>query len=403
MTGSKFAVSLAVGVSAACAAVGLVLLALSWSAPAPDAWGFRGFTVLFVVTYGRIGALLASRRPQNLLGWVLLAAGVAAAVQLLVEEYAIYGVIGRATPLPGAVAAGWIESWIWLLGVTLIVTYSLLLFPDGSLISSRWRVVGWLVAANTIMGVTGLAFASGPLNNQPFIDNPYPLLGEFGHVLFSASYYGLVLLASVSAGSLVVRYRRATGVGRQQLKWLALEGVLIGIAIFVTGLAQTFAPDFKPAQVLFIAVLSLMPVAIGLAVLRYRLYDIDVLINRTLVYAATTAAIGIAFFAGIVILQAALRPFTGGSEIAVAASTLFCFALFQPVRRRIQAGVDRRFYRSRYDAARTLDRFATELAGEVELGAVRASLLAAVGETLQPASASVWLRQTRNDSRTAGG
>lgn len=393
MTGSKLAVSLVVLGSAACAGVGLVLLALSWSAPVPDHWGFRGFTILFVVTFGRIGALLASRRPENLLGWVLLAAGAAAAVQLLTEEYAIYGVIDRAAPLPGAVAAGWMNSWIWFVGVTLIVTYSLLLFPSGSLVSPRWRVVGWLVAANMIMGVTGLAFARGPLNNAPHIDNPFPLLGEFGRSLFSAGYYGLVLLALASAGSLVVRYRRATGVGRQQLKWLALEAVLIAIAIFITGLSQAFAPDFKPAQVLFIVVLSLMPVAIGLAVLRYRLYDIDILINRTIVYAATTAAIGVAFFAGIVVLQAVLRPLTNGSEIAVAVSTLVSVGLAQPLRARMQGVVDRRFYRSRYDAARTLDAFSDRLRDEVDLDAVRADLLRAVRDTVQPTHAGVWLRE----------
>ncbi len=393
MTVRRVVLLLLIGIGSACTIGGLILLALTWSAAVPDQWGFRGFTVLFALTDGGIGALLAFRRPQNRLGWVLLAAGVLGGIQLFAEEYAIYGVIGRTAPLPGAIAAGWIESWIWLLGVTFIVIYSLLLFPNGSLVSPRWRVVGWLAAVNAVMGVSGLAFAAGPLNNAPFFDNPFPLLGEFGNSLFSASYYGLVLLAAASAGSLIIRYRRAAGVERQQLKWLALEAVLIGIAVFITALAQAFAPDFKPAQVLFIAVLSLMPVAIGLAVLRYRLYDIDVLINRALVYGATSAAIGVAFFGGIVVLQAALRPLTGGSEIAVAGSTLFCFALFQPIRRRTQATVDRRFYRARYDAGRILDVFTARLSGEVDLDAVGADLADAVSATVRPAHVSLWLRE----------
>jgi hypothetical protein len=322
----------------------------------------------------------------------MLASGVLSAVQVLVEEYAIYGVVGRTTPLPGAVLAGWIESWIWLPGITLIVTYTLLLFPNGALVAPRWRIVGWLAAANLVVGMAGLAFAGGPLNNAPFADNPFPLLGELGHSLFFVSFFGFVVLATASASSLVVRYRRAAGVERQQLKWLALEAVLIAVAAIITGFSQAFAPTFKPVQVLLIGVLMLMPVAIGVAILRYRLYDIDILINRALVYAATTAAIAVTFFGGIVVLQAGLRPLTGGSEVAVAASTLVCFALFQPIRRGMQSTVDRRFYRSRYDAARTLDRFTSELAGEVDLGAVRASLIEAVGETVQPTHASVWLR-----------
>jgi hypothetical protein len=144
--------------------------------------------------------------------------------------------------------------------------------------------------------------------------------------------------------------------------------------------------------------ISVLPLSVAAAILRHGLYDIDVVIERTLVYGATTAAIAAAFFAGIVVLQAALRPLTGGSELAVAASTLLCFALFQPIRRRVQSTADRRFYRSRYDAARTVDSFTDELAGEVELAAVRASLLAAVDATLQPSSASIWLRGTPRGS-----
>src|SRR5206468_6649491 len=384
----------------AASATGLALLAASWEAPAPDSWGFRGFTVLFATAYGGVGAILTSRRPENRVGWILLAAGTFSAVQLLVEEYAIFGVVGRSAPLPGAVFAGWVESWIWLVAAVLIVVITLLLFPNGEFVSPRWRIVAWLAAADLAVGVAGLAFAAGPLNNAPFALNPFPLLGEPGRYLFYASFAGVVLLATSAAASLVVRYRRSAGAGRQQLKWLALEAVLISIAIVITGLAQAFAPTFKPVQVLFIVVLALMPVAIGVAILRYRLYDIDVLINRAIVYAATTAAIALTFFGGIVVLQTGLRPLTGGSEVAVAASPLACFALFQPIRPRMQSTVDRRFYRARYDAVRAVDHFTAELTAEVDLGAVRASLLAAVSETLQPESASVWLR---NDSRTPRG
>jgi hypothetical protein len=400
---ARILVPLIVVFGVSCTLTGLVLLALSWSAPVPDSWGFRGFTVLFATGFGGVGANLAFRRPQNRVGWVLLTAGTMSAIQVALEEYSIYGGVGRATPLPGAVFAGWAQSWIWLIGVVLIVTYTLLVFPTGSFVSPRWRIVGRLAAIDCVIGVVGLAFAAGPLNNAPQFDNPYPLLGDLGHPMWFAAFFGVMFLAVAAAASLFVRYRRAARVERQQLKWLAANGGLIAVVVVITALSQVFAPDVKAYQVLFIASIALMPITIGIAVLRYRLYDIDVIINRALVYGATTAAIGAAFFVGIVILQSALRPITGGSELAVAASTLLCFALFQPVRRNVQSTVDQRFYRSRYDAARTLDRFVSDLAGEVDLGAVRASLIDAVGETVQPTHVSVWLRSARNDSRTAGG
>ena len=379
-----------------CTVAGLVLLAASWSTPVADAWGFRGFTSIFAVAYTSVGGILAARRPANRVSWMLFAVGVAAAVQFAAEGYAIYGVIDRAVPLPGAVFAGWVESWIWLAGVGLVPTYILLLFPNGSLVSPRWRMVEGLAGVTIGFGVLALMFSGGPLNNARFIENPYPLLGGIGVLdrpLFVAAFFALGFLAPASAFSLVVRYRRSAGVERQQLKWLAVAGVLIAITIAHNVVTQLVAPDAKLAQVELIAAFGLFPVAMGVAMLRYRLYDIDILINRAIVYGATTAAVGLAFFAGIVVFQGILRPLTSGSEIAVAVSTLASVALAQPVRARIQGVVDRRFYRSRYDAVRALDTFTGRLRDEVDLDAVRTDLLDAVRETVQPAHASVWLRE----------
>ncbi len=393
MTRTRWLVVATVVFGVTCTLAGLTLLALSWSTPTPDSWGFRGFTTIFATGFGGAGANLAFRRPTNRIGWVLLFSGTMSAVQVLAEEYAIYGVIGRDMPLPGAVFAGWMESWIWLVGVVPIVTFTLLLFPNGSLPSPRWRIVVWLAVIDAAIGVFCLAFAAGPLNNAPFIENPYPLLAhDIGQPIWVSAFIGVMFLALASAASAGVRYRRAAGIERQQMKWLAFQAAVLAVATVLTSFAQIFAPDLKIVQVVFILSIALMPPAIGIAVLRYRLYDIDVIINRALVYGATTAAIGAAFFVGIVVLQAALRPITGGSEVAVAASTLLSFALFQPMRRAMQSTVDQRFYRARYDAARTLDRFTSDLAGEVDLTAVRASLIDAVGETVQPTHASVWLR-----------
>jgi hypothetical protein len=207
----------------------------------------------------------------------------------------------------------------------------------------------------------------------------------------------LIVGTIVAFAELVRRYRTAGGAEREQIKWLAIPVVALLTALTATAVTISLGVDRLPPVNAIVGILYaiaglLLPVAMGIAVLRYRLYDIDILINRALVYGATTVGIAAAFFGGIVVLEAAIRPFTSGSELAVAGSTLLCFALFQPLRRRIQAAVDRRFYRSRYDAALTVDIFSATLRDEVDLDAVRADLVDAVTQTVQPAHASVWLR-----------
>jgi hypothetical protein len=228
------------------------------------------------------------------------------------------------------------------------------------------------------------------------------LLYGLGRSTSGLSSLALFVLGAIS---MVVRFRRAGGIERQQMKWFAYAGAVLALVFVGTAIAyfsplRALDPSAQIPATMFggiptVLALVALPVGAAVAILRYRLYDIDVLINRTLVYGATTAAIAIAFFAGIVLLQAILRPLTSGSEAAVAVSTLASVALFQPLRARIQATVDRRFYRSRYDAARTLDAFAEQLRDEVDLEAVRVHLLGAVGQTMSPVHASVWLREAR--------
>ncbi len=379
---SRRIIAALVVLAAACTVGGLAILAISFDLVVPDSWGFRGFPAIFGVIFTWTGANLTWRRPRNAVGWLLLQVGVVASIQVLLSEYSAFGVVARETSLPGAVFAGWVTSWIWLIEVTSVAVFLLLLFPDGHFVSRRWRVFAWLAGLSALAGAFALAFASGPLNNAPFADNPFPLFDDPDLSVFLKAMVGVALAAFGAAVSLFVRYRRARGVERQQLKWLAFEALILAIAVVV----GSFDQADKWASLVFIGAI------IGVAVLRYRLYDIDVIINRTIVYGLTSAAIAITFFIGIVVLQAALRPLTGGSEIAVAGSTLLCFALFQPVGRRVQSAIDRRFYRSKYDAALTLDAFTSRLAGEVDLDAVRGELVAAVGNTVQPAHASVWLR-----------
>ena len=398
MTRAHALVIAAVVLSAISTLAGLAILASSRDLQLPESWGVRGFPALFALTVTWTGANLAWRRPRNAVGWLLLWVGAVAGTQVFATEYSIIGVVGRDEPLAGAVFSGWVASWVWLTEVTAIAVFLLQLFPDGHFVSRRWGAVAWFGALSAFVGAFLLAFNAGPLNNAPHLNNPYPLFADRGSRSFYAVLGGVALAGFGSAASLFVRYRRARGVERQQLKWLAFEAIVIAIAVVV----GSFYQDEKWPSIFLISAMALAPVMVGIAVLRYHLYEIDAVINRAIVYGVTTALIAFAFIAGIVVLQAILRPFTSGSEIAVAVSTLVSVALAQPLRARIQGFVDRRFYRSRYDAARTLDAFSDRLREEVDLDAVRADLLRAVRDTVQPAQASVWLR-ARNDSRTAGG
>ena len=366
----------------------LVLLALSWGAPLPDSWGFRGYHIIHAMGFTAVGAVVARRRPANAIGWLLLAAGVVAALGAFGLEYGVYAIVGQATALPGGPLGAWLGSWVWVLYVAGILPFVLLLFPDGRVLSPRWRLVGWAAILSALVTSAVMAFKPGPLQEAAYTNNPFAALPS--SVVDALAAIGIASILPVLGGaswSLVLRFRRSAGIEREQVKWLAFSAV----PLVAAGFASAILPD-KVGQILFVFLLLSVPVAVGIAILRHRLYDVDVLINRALVYGATTASIAVSFSAGIVVLQAILRPITSGSEVAVAVSTLASVALFQPLRHRVQNAVDRRFYRSRYDAARTLDAFSVRLRDEVDLDAVRGELVAAVRDTVQPAHASVWLR-----------
>jgi len=385
---ARTAWSAATAGSAALVAGAVVLLALSWDAPVPDAWGFRGYAILQAAAFTAVGAFIAIRRSGNAIGWLLLAAGALNAVEAFAIQYAEFTIVGGHPEWPFGVVSAWIASWIWAPVESLILPVVLLRFPDGRLLSPRLRGVEWFAGVTAAGLASYMALKPGPLQLAAFADNPFAvdqpvLLG----VLIGLGTVGFLTIV-MAALSVIVRFRRSSGIERLQLKWLAFSVLPLG----ATGIASAVLPD-KIGQVLYVLVAAFVPIAIGIAILRYRLYDIDVLINRALVYGATTAMIGVAFFAGIVVIQAILRPLTGGSEVAVAASTLLSFALFQPLRHRIQGVVDRRFFRSRYDAVRILDSFTSRLRDEVDLDAVRADLVDAAHRTVQPVHANVWLRE----------
>jgi hypothetical protein len=366
----------------------LVLLALSASVPLPEVHAFRGMTGIVVFTEGTLGLAIALRQPRNAVGWIFLVSAACAGVYELAQSYAAYAILVH-PGVPGAKWAAWVGSWLWLPATGLIPTFLLLVFPDGRLPSPRWRPVAWYAAFALAIFTGTIALLPGPLPGLPSVRNPVsPFPGEvaLGDVLLPI--FALFLVAVIlSIAALVRRYRRSRGVERLQLKWIAYASCVYTAAVTLDSNVA-----YKPFEVIDVLLINAIPLAAGVAIFRYRLYDIDLLINRTLVYGFTTAAIGAAFFGGIVMLQSLLRPMTGGSEIAVAVSTLVSFALFQPLRVRMQRVVDRRFYRSRYDAALTLDEFSERLRDEVDLDAVRAELVAAVRDTVQPAHAGVWLR-----------
>jgi hypothetical protein len=262
----------------------------------------------------------------------------------------------------------------------------LLLFPNGQFVSSRWRLVGWIGAAGLTLTTVGTAFAPGPLEDLPLLRNPLGVSGTTGRILDAMAGIGwLLLVVTVVLGtaSQIVRFRRSSEVERQQLKWF-MFATLVLVGSLVPGVV---AEAWQWAGL----GLAALPLAIGMAVLRYRLYDIDLVINRTLVYATLSAALLGVYALCVVVIPRALRV-GGDSELVVAGSTLAVAALFQPLRRRIQGFIDRRFYRRKYDAARTVEAFSSRLRNEVDLEAMRADLLAAVQDTMQPRRVSLWLR-----------
>ncbi len=349
-----------------------VATAIGWGDVLPLGLGILAFAI--------VGAFIVTRHPRHPIGWIYTASGLL--IGLAGFSWA-YSQLAQQLVLPFAPVADAVFGVTFFAGFLLPITLGLLLFPDGHLVSRGWRAAVLL----TVIGYVGIVGVNA-LAERPEYETLHSVAG-FGALTLPA-----VILASVA--SLILRWRRAVGVERQQLKWVGAAALLLGLDFIAVILLAGFGAIPGSGGLTFVLLalgIALLPVAIGIAILRYRLYDIDVLINRTLVYGATSAAIAGAFFGGIVVLQALFRPFTSGSEIAVAASTLLCFALFQPLRRRVQGAVDRRFYRSKYDAERTLDAFSVRLRDEVDLDAVRADLLDTVERTIQPAHASVWLRR----------
>jgi hypothetical protein len=359
--------------------------------------------ILSLLVFVGVGLLLTLRLPRHPVGWLLLWAGALFQLSFAAGAYAWAAFIRAPGTLPlGEVALLIGFAWLPALGCLFL---AIMLFPTGRPPSPRWRLPAAVVVMVTALELVAFWLVPREFPVQPSafgsegalpltVVNPLAIAGPLGTLLGYVSPLVVVYLIPVAA--VLVRFRTAAGTERQQLKWFAYASSIVMVFFVAAGFGLFSHLGGVLASLVAVVVLDLIPISVAIAILRYRLYDIDLLINRTLVYAGTTAVIGGAFFGGIILLHALLRPFTTGSELSVAASTLVSFALFQPLRRRIQRAVDRRFYRAKYDAERTLDSFAGRLRDEVDLESVRADLLHAVRETVQPAHASVWLREAKS-------
>ncbi len=362
----------------------------------PDAVGAVLFTAL-VLSFSTVGMLIVKRRPQNLIGWILIAAGFALGAEIVLSGYVDFSLARPRGRLPGTEWVAWFAQWVWVPGFGPALTFLLLLFPDGRPPSRRWRPVGWLAVAAMVTLTLGSAFTPGPFVDRPEIKNPLGLAAFGGGLLEEGGVGWLLFPASVvlSATSMVVRFRRATGEECQQIKWFALAATFAAVGwvaiTFTYGMEEPLV--VVGAQLLQLISFLGIPLAVGIAVLKYRLFDIDLIINRTLVYGALTAMLAAVYFGGVTATQAVFRMLTGQeSQLAVVASTLAIAALFNPLRRRVQAFVDRRFYRRKYDAAKTLETFSARLKEDTDLDALSDDLVGVVRETIQPAHASLWLR-----------
>jgi hypothetical protein len=350
---------------------------------------------IWTVSFSVVGAMIASKRPENPIGWIFLADGFCYGLLSAGDQYAIYALLTNPGALPLGAEAAWLGQWIWAPGLGLSLVFLPLLFPDGHPPSPRWHPVGWLGGL-----FIGLTVVSSTILLWPE-RGPALVTGDESPsyvVLVLINFIALPMLFVAGLGaviSLVVRFSRARGVERQQIKWFASATALTLVWILLFAEASLRGLPGIIVALSSLLVIPSIPIATGLAILRYRLYDIDLIINRTLVYGSLTAMLAVVYFAGVTATQAIFRTLTGQEQqpqLSVVVSTLVIAALFMPLRRGIQSFIDRRFYRRKYDARKTLEAYSARLRDGTDLDALRDDLVGVVRETMQPAHVSLWLR-----------
>jgi hypothetical protein len=364
-------------------------------------------SLAFVVPSALVGAVVASRQPRNPVGWFFVVSATLWAVNEATGRYAVYGLVIEPGSLPLAHLMAWPSTWMWEPAVLLIGVFLPLYFPDGRLLSPRWRPVLWLALLFSVgFGVVFGALYPGEMDERspgvagdvPGVVNPLGIeaLRPLDRVTQIDIILPVLLITIVlcSVASLVVRFRRSSGEERQQMKWLTYA-VAANFAMLLPEMSLPVdSAWYRAVDALSTLVGAGLPVAVGIAVLRYRLYDIDIIINRTLVYGSLTVMLALIYFGGVATTQALFRVLTGQErqpQLAVVVSTLAIAALFMSLRRRIQSFIDRRFYRRKYDARKTLEAFSAKLRNETDLDALSDDLVGVVTETMHPAHASLWL------------
>jgi len=380
-------------------ALSLLLLVLNLSHPDTHVYDYWLENTLSAVLFSTVGAIVASRRTENPVGWLFCLLGLAFSIGHSSSQYAIYAQLARPDLLPAGQALAWISSWI-LPPIIGLQVFSFLLFPTGRLPSRRWMWLAWLTVASAVVGTIFSAFSFEANAGLGPVQNPLGIEG------FSNAYQAVLTLLSLvmlpAALSPFARLRRAGGVERQQIKWFAYAA-----AATVSGLVLAYMiPDtfdtplwFEWAgYALLIATTPAIPVSIGIAILRYRLFDIDRIINRTLVYGGLTITLALFYFGSVTVTQTAFRALTGSErqpQLIVVASTLVIAVLFNPLRHRVQEFIDRRFYRKKYDSRKTLDEFSARLRDATDLDGLTEEVTGVIRETVQPAHVSFWLAPAR--------
>ena len=351
------------------------------------------FVGLWAVALSLVGALVANRRPENPIGWLFLLSAAFVSLSLLAQAWAERSL---GTGNPGELVA-WFTLWLAVPGFGIFV-WVFLLFPTGDLLSPRWAWVSRLALVGLVGMVLRLGFRPGRIDSFPTIENPFGIESARQILdLIGAAGEGLLIGAAVAAvASLVLRTLRAQGTERLQMKWFALSVVLLPVAFLAGEAIQPFDPTEEDAFTFLLIMVALLaiPTTMGIAILRHRLYDIDRLINRTLVYTVLTAMLGGAYLLAVLALQSVL-PLSDESPAIVAASTLAVVAAFRPLRARVQGVVDRRFFRSRYDTAQTIERFGARVRAQTDLEGLTIDLISITRQTMEPATVSLWLRGER--------
>jgi MFS family permease len=368
----------------------LVVMVVLWSPPMNDGWAFSAYTAV-VATWSLVGALIVTRRPGNRVGWLILAIGVTVAASLVGQSWGTMSVTQHGGTLPGTTFGAWLQ-WLFVPALAAALLFVPLLFPDGAPPSPRWRLVGLAAAVAIAMQAIGTILLPGESDMLPGFDNPTGIADLEPIAGLAIDLGGLLLIVCLPLCMLaaVVRFRRGSVVERQQLKWYGAAMGLAGLGLIgATTLPQ---PLGQACWVGMTIAVGLVPVAIAVAILRYRLFDIDRLISRTLAYAVITALLAFTFLVTNLALQALLAGVTGSSALVTALATLIVAGLFRPLRRRIQGAVDRRFNRRGLDTERAIGGFTSRARDEVDIEHLRAAVVGTASEAVAPAGASLWLR-----------